>query len=264
MLSHNHLLDPDLIKDTSSKEDRLTWRSMVCLIVSACLLSAPLNAWGETSVESTSQLSPPTTAPAEMNKMAHEAPPQLKLSEGWSLSGVLGLSSCMPSGEADCDQTYPGVAIGLSTEYRWGYIGITLDTDWSTLTPSGTGSDHVKHRISHVGLGVRGYLPLTSEIAMYSGLSLGPGWVDVSDDASESSISWSTFWSDLRLDLGALKALNESWVLEGALSLLLHFEGSRCALFQGAGPCALVIDLPTAQQDSAHLLMLRAGMRWTP
>ena len=225
---------------------------LLCLVT---LSTSPL-AWSETPVDvDVGERGQETLTPKAT---------QAQLSEGWSLSGITGLSTCVPSGEADCESTYPGVSLGVSTEYRWRYVGITIDADWSTLTPTGTGSDSVTHRVSHIGLGLRGYLPLRTDVSLYSGFSLGPGWVDVHDDASESSISWSTFWSDLRVDVGGLMAIDDSWSLEGALSLLLHYGGNRCVLFQGAGPCAAVSDLPSVQQSNAHVLMLRGGVRWTP
>lgn len=185
-------------------------------------------------------------------------------SSGWSLSALLGGSSCIPSGEANCQSTYPGLSLGASTGYSWEYVGVMLDVDWATLTPSGEGSDVVTHRLIHVGLGLQGRFSLNPQLTLFMGGSLGPGWVTVSDEKSNSEVSWSTFWSDLRIDVGALKTLTPTLALEGTLSLTTHHGGSRCVLFQEAGPCSALSDLPTSQRDQARLLMMRVGARWTP
>lgn len=182
---------------------------------------------------------------------------------GWSVSGLTGLNSCLPSGTATCDETYPGINLGLSTEYRWEHIGLMLNLDWGNLTPSGTGSENTSNTFGHLGLGLRYYYPYQNTNHFYAGASLGMGEAEVSDQKSDSAVQWSSWWSDLRLDLGTLWVQSEHWSLESALSVIIHMKGTRCIIFQGAGPCQAIEDLDPRQQSTARIVMLRFGARWT-
>ena len=196
-----------------------------------------------------------------MNAQPPSESAQPKL-HGWGVSGVFGGASCLPSGEASCRQTYPGVSLGTSVGYSWHDVAIILDADWGTLTPGGEGSDSVSYRFQHFGLGLRGRFSLKPSLILFGGFSLGPGSTELLDEKSDSSVSWSSFWSDLRIDLGALKAITHNLALEGALSLTNHMAGSRCVTYQGAGPCSATSELPSEQRDHAYLLMARVGVRW--
>lgn len=182
---------------------------------------------------------------------------------GWSISGLTGLNLCLPSSPANCNNTYPGVNAGLSTEYRWHYIGVNLNLDWGNFTPSGTGSENTTNTFGHLGIGLRAYHPYRSDKHFYIGSSLGMGEAEVSDHNSDSAVQWSSWWSDLRLDLGALWFQKEQWSIESTLSMIIHNGGTRCIIFQGAGPCQALKDLDSKQQSMARILMLRFGARWT-
>ena len=181
---------------------------------------------------------------------------------GWSISGLSGINFCLPSGTASCSDTYPGVNLGLSTEYRWQYIGLTLNLDWGNFIPSGTGSENTSNTFGHLGLGLRYYYPYQTTQHLYIGGGFGMGEAEVSDQRSESAVQWSSWWSDVRLDLGALWFQRDHWSLESALSMIIHSGGTRCIIFQGAGPCQALSDLDTEQQSIARVLMLRFGARW--
>ena len=183
---------------------------------------------------------------------------------GWSLSGLAGVNICVPSGKADCSATYPGMNVGLSSEYRWRYFGLLVNLDWGTLTPIEQGSEEVTHRLSHVGLGLRAYYPRQNKKHYFTGFSLGMGQAKVHDDKSDSGVEWFSFWSDLRVDVGGLWYARPSLAIEGQLSANIHLGGTRCVLFRGAGPCSPINDLPTAEQSMAKVLMLRLGVRWIP
>ena len=186
-----------------------------------------------------------------------------KLPLGWSLSGLTGANLCVASGQAQCNETYPGVNLGLSTEYRWKYLGINLNLDWGNFTPTGTGSDQISNTFGHLGLGLRYYYTYKPSQHLYLGASLGMGEAEVLDQTSESSVQWSSFWSDLRVDLGALWRQTDHWSIESGLSMIFHTGGTRCIAFQGAGPCQAVSELEPSQRSIARVLMLRFGARWT-
>ena len=204
---------------------------------------------------------PPKPQDSSQDSISQSLP---SLIQGWSISGLAGLNLCLPSGSARCDSTYPGVNFGLSTEYKWRYFGISGDLDWGSLSPTGQGSDDLTHRFGHLGLGLRGYLPLSDDKSYYLGINLGMGEVTILDADSDSSVTWKTLWSDLRLDLGALWRHKDHFTLESALSLLIHLGGERCDLFRGAGPCRAVSELPDIERSSSRVLMLRFGIRWMP
>ena len=183
---------------------------------------------------------------------------------GWFLGALAGLQSCIPSTDAGCDQVFPGGSLGLSTGYRWRFVGIKLNGDWGTLIPTGNGSEHVKIRSYHIGLGLLGYLPLVETYTLYSGLSLGAGDLSVHDTASDSMISWSSLWSDLRWELGGQSKLSSLFTLELALSINFHLGGSRCLNFQGAGPCEPISNLKQSEQQVSPTGSLRVGITWSP
>jgi hypothetical protein len=183
---------------------------------------------------------------------------------GWSMGGLAGFNLCMPSGSATCDQTYPGVNLGLITEYRWRYLGILIDLYWGTLTPRGSGSDHVKYRLGHLGLGGRIYGPRQEGYDYFVGGSLGWGNLALTDVQSESAVEWSSFWSDFRMDLGTTWPYAPSLAFESMLSMAFHFGGTRCILFQGSGPCSPVNELKERERSMARILMFRIGIRWMP
>ncbi len=201
---------------------------------------------------------------------AEETPhpdPEISASEsllGWSVSGLSGINLCIPSGSARCDETYPGVNAGLSTEYRWKFVGLSANVDWGTLTPAGTGSDQVTHRLSHIGLGLRAYVPWSEAKAYYMGMSAGMGEAVVKDNKSDSSVTWSSLWSDLRLELGGVWIKSETLAIESALGLAIHLGGERCIRFNGAGPCSVEAELGDSEQSSARVMMWRIGVRWIP
>ena len=184
---------------------------------------------------------------------------------GWSLIGLAGMNICAPSGSADCEKNFPGVNLGLATEYRWRYYGVLLDYDWGTLTPIGTGSDQVTHRLQHIGLGSRLYYPKRVDRHYFLGGSLGWGKAVIADTQSEASVEWSSFWSNLRLDLGATWLYHRKIAMESILSMVFHLGGSRCILYKGAGPCEAVDALEEGRErSSARVLMLRFALKWIP
>ena len=200
--------------------------------------------------------------------LGDQAEPQTKsvsspqLVSGWTLTTRGGVSSCFPSGEASCDSTYPGFSFGGNIGYYWRYVGLTLDADWGTLTPSGTGSDQVSMRFTHIGLALSGLFPISTDFRAFTTLSLGPGWLTITDKPSDSQIEWSSLWSDLRVDLGTHWAVLDYLSIEASLSLLIHSGGTRCLSFQGAGPCSPVSELPSREQDIVHTLLIRGGAVW--
>ena len=208
------------------------------------------------------------TPSKEIPTKTTESPGNLKLTDtspkllGWSISGLSGINLCLPSGTATCSDTYPGVNLGLSTEYRWQHIGLMLNLDWGNFIPSGTGSEDTSNTFGHLGLGLRYYYPYQNTQHFYIGGSFGMGEAEVSDHKSDSAVQWSSWWSDLRLDLGALWFQRNHWSLESALSMIIHSGGTRCIIFQGAGPCQAMSDLDSRQQSMARVLMLRFGARW--
>ena len=208
---------------------------------------------------------------SKQTKVEHQSPPsttgsgEFSLpSRGWSVSGFTGLNQCLPSGSARCDSSYPGLNLGLSTEYKWRYVGITSHLDWGTLTPLGEGSEALSHRLSRLGIGARAYAPRSKVKSYYLGMSIGKGDVVIQDTKSDSSVTWSTLWSSFKIDLGALWLKKENFAIESAISFLMNLGGERCVLFRGAGPCQAVKDLPEIQQSSSRVLMLSLGARWMP
>lgn len=183
---------------------------------------------------------------------------------GWSITGLTGLNFCLPSGAARCDATYPGFNFGLTTEYKWTYLSITGNLDWGQFTLVGAGDDELSHHFGHLGLGVRAYLPSPPSRWQYLGVSLGSGDVEIKEDQSDSSVTWSSLWSDLKLSFGAVWLRDQHFSVESALSLLIHLGGERCIQFSGAGPCRAVKELPEIERSSSRTLMLRIGLRWTP
>ena len=113
-------------------------------------------------------------------------------------------------------------------------------------------------------MGSRFYLPWRKGKHYFLGGSLGWGQAVIAATRSEASVEWSSFWSDLRLDLGGTWLYNRHMAIESMVSMAFHLGGSRCILYKGAGPCEAVSDLEEREQSSARVLMLRLGVKWLP
>ena len=173
------------------------------------------------------------------------------------------INLCLPSGEATCARLYPGGSVGGAMEYRWTYVGIMIDGAWGMLTVGGSGADQIEHRVTHAGLTLRGYWPINRLVDLSFGMGLGYGSTSLKDAESNSEVSWSSFWSDLQVSLGAVIAISPNLSIDAGLVLTEHLKGSRCIIYNKAGPCEEVATLPPNEQDISSLLQARTGLKYT-
>jgi hypothetical protein len=183
--------------------------------------------------------------------------------KGFSLQPYLGLSACIPSGKADCTNHWPGGLIGLNSEYRRYYVGFSLNMDYGFLSVMDDGDNVISHNMMHLGFILKGYYPLRDWLDLMAGVGLGYGFFEIVEDKSKSKVSWESLWSDFRWMVGTNIAWFNHVSMDFTLWFTHHFKGKQCSLYQNAGPCTPMEDLPNEAQDIMIHMYMTAGLRYT-
>jgi hypothetical protein len=186
---------------------------------------------------------------------------------GFSLSGGAALTTCLPSGKADCTNTYPGAGLSAAMEVRFWYLGLALEYDFAWHIVGGSGSEDVSSTTTHITPMLKGYYPLEL-LEVFVGVGLGYSSISVYESRSESRASWSTLWQGLKLSGGLWYDLHpwgmpDGFTLDVAAHLFLNFGGERCTEYAGSGPCLSGDDLSPDQRDVANHLQLGSALRYT-
>ena len=231
---------------------------MIGLALLSALLWAP-QIWAQTATNSVTPLLASPLASPDSTQAPLKRP---TLKRGFSVTPTLGIITCFPTDAvSDCSNTYPGFLAGGSLEYRWTYVGLSIDGDYGFLWVGGEGD--VDSNIEHIGLTIKGYYPLSLHYDLSVGVGLGYGEVSVSESQSGSEASWASLWSDLRIQAGVLIALTAHLSLDLSLLWMSHLKGERCLSFQRAGPCSAIADLGETRGSVASHLGLLSGLRYT-
>ena len=180
---------------------------------------------------------------------------------GWTLQLYTGLNSCIPSGKASCAHYYPGVLAGGDLGYRWTYVRLGIESDWSYLWVSDAGESNLSSSSQTLLLSLYGYYPYQN-MDLFFGGGLGYGTFDLKDQVSTYGVSWSSLWQNVRLAVGAQKALNSFLAVEMRLVLDLHLGGQRCVTSNGIDVCLNREELPSTQQDVSSLMHFMLGLRY--
>ena len=186
---------------------------------------------------------------------------------GFSTSLGFALATCLPDGNSDCTNTYPGGSVSSSMEVRFWYLGIALEFDYGFHFVGGEGSENVSSTTMHLTPVLKGYYPM-APWEFFLGAGLGYSAITVTEDASESLAGWSSLWQGVKLTGGAWYDLQphgfpEGFTLDLAAHLFLNYGGTRCTEYAGSGPCLSEADLKPAQRDVANHLQLGTALRYT-
>ncbi len=220
-----------------------------------------------------------STPPANIatdEKMADDAPVEDQVAElpsapalrtGFSINVGGAIASCVPSGSADCGNTYPGGSISAAMEIRFWYLGVALEYDYGFHVVTGAGAEDVSSTTMHLMPVLKGYYPLT-DWELFVGAGLGYSSMAVTEERTESEAAWSTLWQGLKLTGGAWYDLStlgmpEGFTLDVALNVYLNSGGERCTEYAGSGPCLSSADLEPSQRDVAHQLQVATALRYT-
>ena len=187
---------------------------------------------------------------------------------GFSLSAQTGMTSCIPSGEADCTNTYPGFLLGAAMEVRFWYLGISLDFDHSWAIVGGGGSEDVSSTAMHATPMLKGYYPLDG-MDIFLGVGTGYSSISVTDDRTDSEATWQTWWQGMKVSSGVVfdlaKAFGwpDGFAVDAGANFFLNFGGTRCVKYAKAGPCQAIEELRGGQSDVSSQLQLNGALRYT-
>ena len=179
----------------------------------------------------------------------------------------MGLQTCIPDGAADCENTFPGLSWGGGIEYRFWYLGWSIDLAYGRYLVTDDADFLVSSTTTHITTSLKGYVPFDTFDA-FLGFGLGYGDQTVTEERTDSEASWSTFWRAFRLSAGVGLDLlpygfPKGFVLDLQLESFLHSGGTRCAKYGGAGPCLDAADLYGGQKDIADQLKLGTMLRYS-
>jgi len=151
-----------------------------------------------------------------------------------------GLQACTPNGEADCESTLPFGHLWGLMEYRFGgRVGWSVEYDYGAYWPTGTGSDRLSLRSSHLMTVVRGYFDY-GLWNLYGGVGMGLSTLTQSDSVAEETLSsFETYWAGLRLSVGALRPWDLADGLHWGVRVehVFHLTGETCVVLAGAQDC---------------------------
>ncbi|MEE2789358.1 MAG: hypothetical protein VX589_18615 [Myxococcota bacterium] len=187
---------------------------------------------------------------------------------GFSVSAQSALTLCLPSGEADCTETYPGAAVGAAMEVRFWHMGISLDFDYGWAIVGGSGSEDVSSTTMHITPMVKGYYPM-GDFDIFFGAGTGYSAMTVADDRTASEASWHTWLLGMKLTAGLVFDLSKTFdwpdgfALDTGMNFFINFGGTRCVKYANAGPCQPVEELSGGQGDVAGQFQLNGALRYT-
>ena len=211
-----------------------------------------------------SPTNPATPSPQNMERKKSSTNPATPDFTGWFLFSGGGLNLCIPNGESDCDEIYPGLVVNLGGGYRWTYIGLSIDYDYGSYWISGVDSDHISNSLTHFQLMVRGYLPMNHYL-LFLGGGVGYGKILIQDEESKSEVSWSSLLKSIKITTGILlplKLIDRLDVLVKS-NLSFHQGGQRCTQYNQAGPCIDIDRLDTDEQDISMNLQIITALEYT-
>ena len=187
---------------------------------------------------------------------------------GFSLSAQSALTLCLPSGEANCAETYPGAAVGAAMEVRFWHMGISLDFDYGWAIVGGGGAEDVSSTTMHITPMVKGYYSF-ERLDVFLGAGTGYSAVTVSDDRTNSEASWQSWLLGMKIATGVVFDLAkhfgwpEGFAADAGVNIFLNFGGTRCVKYANAGPCQAVDELTDGQGDVASQVQLNGALRYT-
>ena len=181
---------------------------------------------------------------------------------GFTLALYTGLSSCIPSGNADCSNQYPGGVLGGSLGYRWTHVRLSIESDRSRLWISDATVSDTELASQTLLMSIYGYYPYKSW-ELFLGGGLGYGQMQLVDQPTQYGVSWSSLWQNTRLSFGAQRPLNSKLALEFRFILDLHLGGQYCSMINGIEKCIDPNDKFKGQSiDISHLAHLSVGIRY--
>ena len=195
-------------------------------------------------------------------KLKGSTSPSNPAGRGFTLALYTGLSSCIPSGKADCSNQYPGGILGGSLGYRWTYVRWSIESDRSRLWISDATLSDTELASQTILMSLYGYYPY-KKWDFFLGGGLGYGQVSLVDQPTQYGVSWSSLWQNTRLSFGAQRPLNSRFALEVRFILDLHLGGEYCSMINGIEKCIDPNDKFIGQSiDISHIAHLSVGVRY--